>query len=270
MSWVSYAKLQTLCNALRNKFTSSEFVLANDAKNVGVHFNHTAQDGLVAISPMTEDGSTPAALWVTDSEANNATEITAGTFSYVTDNGKSTEDFTSMSLVGGVVNVSGKNGAQRKITNVATPTNDSDVATKKYVDDNAGGVSNIGKINISTLVLTNIPTSTQWIQVNQADLYYVTPEYPTAIGEFIFQVRLSAKGTAHYMVTVGSADVIHEVIIYNPYSEETIFNVAVPFCWNYIDNSKWVIGGRVDEGTTISTQFIYVRYINFKKGIIEL
>ena len=173
MSWVSYAKLQTLCNALRQKFTSGEIVLANDAKNVGVHFNHTAQDGLVAISPMTEDGSTPAALWVTDSEANNATEITAGTFSYVTDNGKDTEDFTSMSLVGGVVNVSGKNGAARKITNVATPTNDSDVATKKYVDDNAGSspVFDFSSPSMQRETITIPTTAGKFIQTKICDFY---------------------------------------------------------------------------------------------------
>lgn len=130
MSWVSYSKLQTLCQALRNKFTTGELVIANDDKSIGAHLNHTAQDGLVTISPITEDGVTPAALWVTDSAANNATELTGGTLSYVTDVGKDTEDYTSLSLVGGVVNVSGKSGAQRRITNVADPVKTSDVATK--------------------------------------------------------------------------------------------------------------------------------------------
>lgn len=270
MSWVSYTKLKELCDGLRNKMVSNEYLLANSDKSKGVHMNVGGQDGLMIMSPTTEDGSTPAALWVTDSEANNATELTGGTLSYVTNNGQDSEDYTTLSLVGGVVNVSGKSGAQRRITNVATPTGDNDAATKKYVDDNAVGVSNIGKLNISNLLLTNIPTSTQWIEVNQGDLYFVTSEYPTAIGSIIFEVRLSANGTAHYIVSIGSSDIIREVIIYNPYSEEKTFNVAVPFCWTYLDNSKCVIKGRVDEGTTISTQFIYIRYIKFKKGIIEI
>ena len=134
MSWVSYSKLQTLCQALRNKFTTGELVIANDDKSIGAHLNHTAQDGLVTISPITEDGTTPAALWVTDSAANNATELTGGTLSYVTDVGKDTEDYTSLSLVGGVVNVSGKSGAQRRITNVADPVDDNDAVNKKTVD----------------------------------------------------------------------------------------------------------------------------------------
>lgn len=134
MSWVSYSKLQTLCQALRNKFTTGEMVIANDDKSIGAHLNHTAQDGLVTISPITEDGVTPAALWVTDSAANNATELTGGTLTYVTDNGKETEDYTSLSLVGGVVNVSGKSGAQRRITNVADPVDDNDAVNKKTID----------------------------------------------------------------------------------------------------------------------------------------
>lgn len=139
MSWVSYTKLKTLCDGLRSKMVSNEFLLANSDKSKGVHVNLGGQDGLMTLSPITEDGVTPAALWVTDSEANNATELTGGTLSYVTDVGESGEDYTSLSLVGGVVNVSGKSGAQRRITNVATPTGDNDVANKKYVDDNAGG-----------------------------------------------------------------------------------------------------------------------------------
>ena len=134
MSWVSYNKLNEFGKAIRNKFISNEIVVADADKTKGVHLNIGGQDGLLAMSPLNEDGVTPAALWVTDSEANNATELTGGTLSYVTDNGKDTEDYTSLSLVGGVVNVSGKNGAQRRITNVATPTGENDAATKKYVD----------------------------------------------------------------------------------------------------------------------------------------
>ena len=141
MSWVSYTKLKELCDAMRTKFISNELVIANSDKSLGAHLNIGGQDGLVTVSPITEDGVTPAALWVTDSEANNATELTGGTLSYVTNNGKATEDYTSLSLVGGVVNVSGKSGAQRRITNVATPTGDNDVANKKYVDDNVGGLT---------------------------------------------------------------------------------------------------------------------------------
>ena len=129
MSWVSTNKLTQLANSLRNKFTTNELVLANSDKSKGAYLNVGGQDGLITMSPMVEDGSTPAALWVTDSAANNATELTGGTLSYVTDVGADTEDYTSLSLVGGVVNVSGKNGAQRRITNVAAPIKSTDVAT---------------------------------------------------------------------------------------------------------------------------------------------
>lgn len=140
MSWVSTNKLTQLANSLRNKFTTNELVLANSDKSKGAYLNVGGQDGLITVSPMVEDGSTPAALWVTDSAANNATELTGGTLSYVTDVGADTEDYTSLSLVGGVVNVSGKNGAQRRITNVATPISDNDAVNLQYIKN--GGAIN--------------------------------------------------------------------------------------------------------------------------------
>ena len=248
MSWVSYAKLQTLCNALRQKFTSGEIVLANDAKNVGVHFNHTAQDGLVAISPMTEDGSTPAALWVTDSEANNATEITAGTFSYVTDNGKDTEDFTSMSLVGGVVNVSGKNGVARKITNVATPTNDSDVATKKYVDDNAGSPVFTFQSSYWTEAI-NVPTTASSAYTKTTIFNFVKNMNYIFMGNLYLTVAAHTSSIdAHFLVDSGYA--IGGITI--PAS-----TVAQSFVIPYnrvCGNQKWTlsVGIRVQQGSVPS------------------
>lgn len=138
MSWVSGTKLQQFATSIRNKFVSNEIVVANSDKSKGAHLNVGGQDGLIIMSPMNEDGVTPAALWVADSEANNATELTGGTLSYVTDVGKSTEDYTSVSLVGNVVNVSGKSGAARRITNVADPVNDNDVVNKKFLNDSLG------------------------------------------------------------------------------------------------------------------------------------
>lgn len=135
MSWVSTNKLKSLGNTLRTKFTTNELVLANADKSKGAHLNVGGQDGLITLSPMVEDGVTPAALWVTDSEANNATELTGGTLSYVNNVGADDEDYTSLSLVGGVVNVSGKSGAQRRITNAADPINDNDVVNKKYCEN---------------------------------------------------------------------------------------------------------------------------------------
>lgn len=135
MSWVSYNRLKSFGDSIRNKFTTNEMVLANADKSVGAHLNLGGQDGLVTMSPLTDDGVTPASLWVTDSEANNATELTGGTLSYVTDVGKDTEDYTSVSLVGGVVNVGGKDGAQKRITNVADPVNDNDAVNKGYLSN---------------------------------------------------------------------------------------------------------------------------------------
>lgn len=163
MSWVSYSKLQTLCQALRNKFTTGEIVIANDDKSIGAHLNHTAQDGLVTLSPIVEDGTTPAALWVTDSAANNATELTGGTLSYVTDVGKDTEDYTSISLVGGVVNVSGKSGAQRRITNVAAPMSDYDALNWQHFKDYGPYIA--GSSNKEALTVT-IPTSEEFTTIS--------------------------------------------------------------------------------------------------------
>lgn len=183
MSWVSFNKLNTLCTGLRNKFTTNELVLANSDKTKGAHLNVGGQDGLITMSPMTEDGSTPAALWVTDSEANNATELTGGTLSYVTGVGTDSEDYTSLSLVGDVVNVSGKNGAQRRITNVADPVSDNDAVNQKTLLDpplliytpniiQGGTISNYTEITLLDWVqefyLPNVA-----IEFNEDGFYYV-------------------------------------------------------------------------------------------------
>lgn len=118
----------------RESIITTQLTLANADKSKGAHLNVGVQDGLITLSPMTEDGSTPASLWVTDSASNNATELTGGTLSYVTDVGSDSEDWTSLSLVGDVVNVSGKGGATRRITNVADPVNDNDAVNKKSMD----------------------------------------------------------------------------------------------------------------------------------------
>lgn len=139
MSWVSYNKLNQFLNGLRTKFTTNELVLANADKSKGAHVNVGGQDGLITLSPMSEDGVTPAALWITDSEANNATELTGGTLSYVENVGAEEEDYTSVSLVGGVVNVGGKNGASKRITNVADPVNDNDAVNLKFLNQSGLG-----------------------------------------------------------------------------------------------------------------------------------
>lgn len=192
MSWVSYTKLKSLCDGLRNKMVSNEYLLANSDKSKGVHMNIGGQDGLMIMSPVTEDGSTPAALWVTDSDANNATELTGGTLSYVTDNGKSSEDFTSLSLVGGVVNVSGKSGAQRRITNVGTPTGDNDAANKKYVDDNNNNNNICGTVTKHV----NKSISTESSQVD--DFTQSFDKY----GEGFLVIQATATVPAQSIVTV--------------------------------------------------------------------
>lgn len=140
MSWVSNANIKTIMDAIRSKFVTSELVVANDDKTVGAHINHTAQDGLVTISPISETEGT-GALWVTDANAANKTELTGGTFSYVSGDGDN-ESGAYLSLVGETATFGKISGTDKKlqIGNVAEPTSDYQVANKKYVDDAIKGV----------------------------------------------------------------------------------------------------------------------------------
>lgn len=133
MSWVSQTNLKTIMTAIRNKFTTGDLVIANDDKSVGVEVNHTAQDGLVTVSPISTDASVESALHLSNGDDSKKTELTQGTLSYVTGTGDS-EEYNYMSLLGDAVTFGKKGGGNVQIGGVADPTSAQQVATKNYVD----------------------------------------------------------------------------------------------------------------------------------------
>ena len=134
MSWVSQANLKTIMTAIRNKFTTGDLVIANDAKNTGVELNYTAQDGLVTVSPISTDASVESALHLSNGDDTKKTELTQGTLSYVTGTGDS-EAYNYMSLLGNGVTFGKKGGGNVQVGGVADPTSAQQVATKNYVDN---------------------------------------------------------------------------------------------------------------------------------------
>lgn len=143
MSWVSQTNLKTIMTAIRNKFTTGDLVIANDDKSVGVEVNHTAQDGLVTVSPISTDASVESALHLSNGDDSKKTELTQGTLSYVTGTGDS-EEYNYMSLLGDGVTFGKKGGGNVQVGGVADPTSAQQVATKNYVDSVA---SNIGYLD---------------------------------------------------------------------------------------------------------------------------
>jgi hypothetical protein len=137
MSWVSQTNLKTIMTAIRNKFTTGDLVIANDAKDTGVELNYTAQDGLVTVSPISTDASVESALHLSNGDDSKKTELTQGTLSYVTGTGDS-EEYNYMSLLGDGVTFGKKGGGNVQIGGVADPTSAQQVATKNYVDNNGG------------------------------------------------------------------------------------------------------------------------------------
>ena len=135
MSWVSQANIKTIMTAIRNKFTTSDLVIANDAKDTGVELNYASQDGLVTVSPISTSASTEAALHLSNGDDTKKTELTQGTLSYVTGTGSS-ETYNYMSLLGDGVTFGKNGGGNVQLGGVADPTSAQQVATKKYVDDN--------------------------------------------------------------------------------------------------------------------------------------
>ena len=134
MSWVSQANLKSIMTAIRNKFTTGDLVIANDAKDTGVELNYTAQDGLVTVSPISTDASVESALHLSNGDDTKKTELTQGTLSYVTGTGDS-EAYNYMSLLGDGVTFGKKGGGNVQVGGVADPTSAQQVATKKYVDN---------------------------------------------------------------------------------------------------------------------------------------
>ena len=133
MSWVSQTNLKTIMTAIRNKFTTGDLVIANDAKDTGVELNHTAQDGLVTVSPISTNASVESALHLSNGDDTKKTELTQGTLSYVTGTGDS-EAYNYMSLLGNGVTFGKKGGGNVQVGGVADPTSEQQVATKNYVD----------------------------------------------------------------------------------------------------------------------------------------
>ena len=133
MSWVSQANIKTIMTAIRNKFTTSDLVIANDAKDTGVELNYASQDGLVTVSPISTSASTEAALHLSNGDDTKKTELTQGTLSYVTGSGSS-ETYNYMSLLGDGVTFGKNGGGNVQLGGVADPTSEQQVATKNYVD----------------------------------------------------------------------------------------------------------------------------------------
>ena len=133
MSWVSQANIKTIMTAIRNKFTTSDLVIANDAKDTGVELNYASQDGLVTVSPISTSASTEAALHLSNGDDTKKTELTQGTLSYVTGTGSS-ETYNYMSLLGDGVTFGKNGGGNVQLGGVADPTSAQQVATKNYVD----------------------------------------------------------------------------------------------------------------------------------------
>ena len=138
MSWVSQANIKTIMTAIRNKFTTSDLVIANDAKDTGVELNYASQDGLVTVSPISTSASTEAALHLSNGDDTKKTELTQGTLSYVTGTGSS-ETYNYMSLLGDGVTFGKNGGGNVQLGGVADPTSAQQVATKNYVDNKTAG-----------------------------------------------------------------------------------------------------------------------------------
>lgn len=133
MSWVSQANIKTIMEAIRNKFTTSDLVVANSDKTKGAEFNYTATDGLVSVSPLSDSAGVNSAIWLANGDASKKTEITDGTLSYVTGEGDA-EKYTYLSLLGNAATFGAKGGANIQVGGVADPTSAQQAATKNYVD----------------------------------------------------------------------------------------------------------------------------------------
>ena len=176
MSWVSQANIKTIMTAIRNKFTTSDLVIANDAKDTGVELNYASQDGLVTVSPISTSASTEAALHLSNGDDTKKTELTQGTLSYVTGTGSS-ETYNYMSLLGDGVTFGKNGGGNVQLGGVADPTSAQQVATKNYVDNHfltkeythsfPSGTSFSSGINYVKVIDTDI-------SVDEYEILYVT------------------------------------------------------------------------------------------------
>lgn len=156
MSWVSQTNLKTIMTAIRNKFTTGDLVIANDDKSVGVEVNHTAQDGLVTVSPISTDASVESALHLSNGDDTKKTELTQGTLSYVTGTGDN-EEYNYMSLLGDGVTFGKKGGGNVQLGGVADPTSNQQVATKAYSDSITKKLSFFSEsVNINKAVISSI------------------------------------------------------------------------------------------------------------------
>lgn len=133
MSWVSQANIKTIMTAIRNKFTTSDLVIANNAKDTGVELNYASQDGLVTVSPISTSASTEAALHLSNGDDTKKTELTQGTLSYVTGTGSS-ETYNYMSLLGDGVTFGKNGGGNVQLGGVDAPTSIYHAVNKEYLD----------------------------------------------------------------------------------------------------------------------------------------
>ena len=199
MSWVSQANIKTIMTAIRNKFTTSDLVIANDAKDTGVELNYASQDGLVTVSPISTSASTEAALHLSNGDDTKKTELTQGTLSYVTGTGSS-ETYNYMSLLGDGVTFGKNGGGNVQVGGVADPTSAQQVATKKYSD--------------SITKKLNAPLGTHRVD---------------SLGEIITYVAGSAP-VYHVVINIPSTYKDFETL------KEYLSNPLVMCCWNGIHN----------------------------------
>ena len=190
MSWVSQANLKTIMTAIRNKFTTGDLVIANDAKDTGVELNHTAQDGLVTVSPISTNASVESALHLSNGDDTKKTELTQGTLSYVTGTGDS-EAYNYMSLLGNGVTFGKKGGGNVQVGGVADPTDAQQVATKNYVDKYV--IEWIDKLAIKEVNLClNLGSA------NYYELVIDTSQYTSAVQKIIEHCNISTVKNYKY------------------------------------------------------------------------
>ena len=246
MSWVSQANIKTIMTAIRNKFTTSDLVIANDAKDTGVELNYASQDGLVTVSPISTSASTEAALHLSNGDDTKKTELTQGTLSYVTGTGSS-ETYNYMSLLGDGVTFGKNGGGNVQLGGVADPTSAQQVATKNYADNKILFKSLRWKFVDSTTVSANsskyVGSSPQTFTFNVKKVTDAISAIEklhiecTAVNTWIYGELSNVRVYAYNPVLTLDAEkstvsiTLQNFIFYNPYSESEEFGGLIAKVW---------------------------------------
>lgn len=206
MSWVSQADIKAIMTAIRNKFTTGDLVIANDAKDTGVELNYASQDGLVTVSPISTSASTEAALHLSNGDDTKKTELTQGTLSYVTGSGDS-ETYNYMSLLGDGVTFGKNGGGNVQLGGVADPTSAHQVATKNYVDSKSGTSVKYASFSFSLTSDKSLPASS---------LTYLGSVTPAVYETKIIGAHIYSTGsvTGVNLCSMGSTNVV-SIFAYN-------------------------------------------------------